>query len=219
MERVLEPEVMDTVEEADSYEAMDHSEPNQAFLGRLVELGAHGRMLDIGTGPGHLPVLVCEHFADAEVVGIDLARKMLVHAEKRRVGSAVAGRIELKVMDAKDLAFEDASFDAVFSNTILHHIPAPIPFLKGAWRVLKPGGALLIRDLFRPESPERVAELVALHTGEEALFAQELFRASLCAAFTPGELEELAREAGMVEAEVAVDTDRHMSLQVAARTY
>ncbi len=85
--------------------------------------------------------------------------------------------------------------------------------------MLKPGGALLIRDLFRPESADRVAELVALHAGEETPYSQELFRASLCAAFTLGELEELACEAGMEGAEVAVDTDRHMSLQVSARTY
>ena len=40
MERVLEPEVMDTAEEAAEYDSMDHTEPNAAFLARLVELGA-----------------------------------------------------------------------------------------------------------------------------------------------------------------------------------
>ena len=54
MQRTLEPEVMDTPEEADGYDAMDHSQANAAFVGRLVELGARGRMLDIGTGPGHI---------------------------------------------------------------------------------------------------------------------------------------------------------------------
>ncbi|MCH2112102.1 MAG: methyltransferase domain-containing protein, partial [Planctomycetes bacterium] len=104
-------------------------------------------------------------------------------------------------------------FDTVWSNTILHHIPDPLPFLKDAHRVLRPGGVLLIRDLFRPESRERVAELVQLYAQNETPYSQELFRASLCAAFTVRELQELKEAAGLTEMKVAVDTDRHMSLQ------
>ena len=48
MERVLEPEYMDTAEEADSYDSMDHQVPNLAFVERLRALGATGKMLDIG---------------------------------------------------------------------------------------------------------------------------------------------------------------------------
>jgi hypothetical protein len=55
MQRELEPEVMDTPEEASEYDAMDHTEANTAFVDRLIALGARGRMLDIGTGPGHIP--------------------------------------------------------------------------------------------------------------------------------------------------------------------
>ena len=50
MERVLEPEVMDTAEEAAEYDSMDHTGPNATFLARLLELGASGSFLDIGTG-------------------------------------------------------------------------------------------------------------------------------------------------------------------------
>jgi ubiquinone/menaquinone biosynthesis C-methylase UbiE len=216
MRRALEPEAMDTPEEADGYEAMDHSAPNTAFVERLIELGARGRMLDLGTGPGHVPVLVCAAIPDARVVGIDLSRNMLVHAERRRAASAWPERIELRLADAKQLDFEDAAFDAVFSNTILHHIPDPVPFLREARRVLRPGGALLVRDLFRPESAERVAELVQLHAADATAEQRELFRASLCAALTPDELRAVADEAGLAAAEIVIDTDRHVSLQLRA---
>ena len=63
MQRQLEPEVMDDLQEAVAYDRMDHVQPNEAFVARLIELGAHGRMLDIGTGPGHIPLLVCEKIA------------------------------------------------------------------------------------------------------------------------------------------------------------
>lgn len=216
MERILEPEVMDTPEEARDYDAMDHSEPNAAFTQRLVELGAAGYMLDIGTGPGHIPLLVCERIAGARVLGIDLSRNMLELAEQKRQGSPHRERLEFALADAKGLPYPDGHFDAVFSNTILHHIPDPRPFLKEAWRVLKPNGTFLIRDLFRPDTAERVEELVRQHAGEATPDQQALFRASLHAAFTPEEMRELLREIGLTQVAVVVDTDRHMSIQKAA---
>lgn len=213
MKRVLEPEVMDTAEEADGYDSMDHTGPNAAFVERLVELGARGRMLDIGTGPGHIPLLVCETIPGSTVLGVDLAEHMLRHAERHRAASPFRERVTFQRADAKGLPFPDAHFDAVYSNTILHHIPDPEPFLADAWRVLKPGGCLLIRDLFRPADEEAAAKLVAQHAAEASPYQRELFRASLCAALTPEELRDVARRAGLDGAEVVVDSDRHMSLQ------
>lgn len=214
MERVLEPEYMDTDEEADGYDAMDHSGPNQSFLDRLLELKAGGYVLDIGTGPGHLPLMVCEAVEGARVLGVDAASKMIAIAERHRLASKHADRIEYRIGDAKGLDFGDDTFDTVYSNTILHHIPDPVPFLREAYRVLRPGGALLIRDLFRPDSPDEVAKLVDQHAEGANPYQRELFRASLCAAFRPDELVELAKTAGLQGHEVIVDTDRHMSLQI-----
>lgn len=213
MERILEPEVMDDVAEADAYDAMDFSAPNGAVVERLAELGARGRMLDLGTGPGHIPLLVCERFPDATVVAIDLSPRMLEHAERRRAASPHASRIELRLGDAKGLPFDDASFDVVFSNTILHHVAEPLGMLREAARVLRPGGVLMIRDLYRPPTPERARELVALHAADMDPAQQDLFRASLEASLEPAELAALARDAGLGDAEVVIDSDRHMTLQ------
>lgn len=213
LERVLEPEVMDTEEEAREYDAMDHSGPNQAFVERLVELGAAGRVLDIGCGPGQVALLIAERIDGTEVVGIDLARHMLEVAQQRRAGSAVEARVSFELADAKGLPYPDNAFDTVCSNTILHHIPDPRPFLAEAGRVLKPGGALLVRDLFRPRDPATVDALVREHAAQANPTQRELFRASLCAALTPAELEAVAVEAGLTDASVVVDSDRHMSLQ------
>ena len=217
MKRIVEPEVMDTVEEGAEYDAMDHTGPNASFMERLLELGAAGRFLDIGTGPGHIPLLICEELPGSSVLGVDLSENMLIHANRHREGSAFVERIEYKLMDAKDLELPDGHFDAVYSNTILHHIPDPRPFLSEAYRMLRPGGALLIRDLFRPESEERRDELVELYAVGASENQRELFRASLHAAFTPDELRAIADEAGLKSAEVVIDSDRHMSLQISAR--
>ena len=216
LERILEPEVMDTDEDAQEYDQMDHTEANASFVERLVELGAFGSMLDIGTGPGHIPLLVCEHIEGARVTGIDLAERMLAIAEGHRAGSPHADRITYRRADAKGLDFPDKSFDTVYSNTILHHIPDPLPFLAEARRVLKPDGVLLIRDLRRPDSKARLEELVSLHAVGATPYQRKLFGDSLHAALTPEELSHLARNAGWIDAEVTVDTDRHMSLQQGA---
>jgi len=217
MERTLEPEVMDGPVEAAEYAAMEYVEPNVAFVERLKSLGARGRMLDLGTGPGHVPLRVCAAIADARVVGVDLSEHMLAAATELRDASPYAARIEFRVADAKGLDFDDASFDAVFSNTILHHIADPVPFLVEARRVLRPGGALLIRDLYRPDTPDAANALVAKHAGDATPDQKELFRASLHAALTPEELRAVADAAGLLAAEITVDTDRHVSLQIAAR--
>ena len=216
MQRVLEPEVMDSPEEVRAYAAMDHAAVNRAFVERLFALGAAGRMLDIGTGPGHIPLEICARSAEAHVVGVDLAQHMLAYARGLRDASPNASRIELRSADAKALDFRDACFDAVCSNTILHHIPDPVPFLREAGRVLRPGGALLIRDLFRPGTEREVDALVALHAADDTPAQRKLFRDSLCAALTPEELRAAAEAAGLCDVEVRVDSDRHVSLQRAA---
>ena len=216
MERVLEPEVMDTAEDADDYDAMDHGSANGDFVARLVELGASGRALDVGCGPGHIALLACDRLPELTVIGVDLAEHMLAHARRHQAASPVGRRVEFRSADAKRLEFEDDSFDCVFSNTILHHIPDPVQFLIEVRRVLRPGGVLLVRDLFRPASRTEAERLVELHATGATPSQRELLLASLCAALTHDELRATADTAGLADAQLVVDSDRHHSLQFAA---
>jgi len=215
LERILEPEVMDDHDEANAYDAMDHDEPNRAFVRRLIELGIDrcDTALDLGTGPGDIPVMLCGQVAGLQVTAVDLAQSMLDLAEVKVAEADLGTRIELANMDAKALDLTDASFDAVFSNTILHHLPEPGAMLAEAARVLKPGGLMLIRDLYRPADTAGLAALVAEHAADCDEGQRRLFADSLHAALTPGELRELAKQHGLPDAEVVIDTDRHMSLQ------
>lgn len=147
------------------------------------------------------------------VLGIDLSTHMLRHAERRRAASAFASRIEYRRGDAKALPLADVQFDCVFSNTILHHIPDPVPFLREARRVLRPDGALLIRDLFPSERLEDVEALVDRRAAGATPAQRALFRDSLRAARTPAELRAAADAAGLEDAELSIDSDRHVSLQ------
>jgi ubiquinone/menaquinone biosynthesis C-methylase UbiE len=214
LSRELEPEVMDTPEDSAEYTAMDHAGPNEAFVARLMKLGADGLMLDLGTGPGDIPLMICQTVDTAEVVGVDAAKTMLRHAmAKTAENPQLAERIRWVEADVKDLPYPEATFDVVFSNTVLHHMPQPEKMLSEAWRVLKPGGALLIRDLYRPPTRARLVELVTQHADGATPQQRRLFAESLRAALTPPELIDLAERVGIGQAEVVIDTDRHMSLQ------
>jgi ubiquinone/menaquinone biosynthesis C-methylase UbiE len=219
MQRVLEPEVMDTAEDAATYDAMDHSSVNDSFIARLKTLGVNGLCLDIGCGPGHIPLQLVTECPNVDVVALDLSKNMLLVALKHQEECENGEQVEFVLADAKGIGAEDDFFDSVFSNSILHHIPEPIDFLSEAWRVLKPGGMLLIRDLFRPDNEQRARELVEMYAGEETQHAQDLFYASLCAALRPDELDALVKKIGIRNYKIVIDSDRHLSLQIKAKTY
>ena len=75
---------------------------------------------------------------------------------------------------------------------------------------------MLIRDLYRPRTKEELEQLVTLHASEDTPYNRELFRASLHAALSVEELAMVAEAAFLEEAKIVVDTDRHVSLQLAA---
>lgn len=218
MQRVLEPEYMDTPEEADGYQAMDHSVANQSVVARFLELGGGRccRVIDLGTGPGDIPILLAQQTDDhLHVTGVDAAGTMLALARPKLAQLRLQHRIEFLQADVKRLPFADASCDGVFSNTILHHIPEPVLFLREARRVFAPGGVLLIRDLFRPASEAEAWRLVDLHAKGATEWQRQLFFASFHAALTLDEARQCARDAGLGHARIDMCSDRHYSIEIA----
>src|SRR5512135_342381 len=210
--RVLEPEAMDTPEEARDYDAMDHSEVNVRFVAEF--LAAHGpcrggKILDVGTGPARIPIALCRADPSARVLGVDLARAMVDRALLHVATAGLARRIRCARADAKMLPSPSGAFEAVVSNSIVHHIPDPRPVLAEMARVVAPGGTLFVRDLARPNCVEAVAALVTTYAGKESPTARALFEASLHAALTVAEVQGIIRDLGLPTAGVAMTSDRH----------
>jgi ubiquinone/menaquinone biosynthesis C-methylase UbiE len=228
MKRVLEPEVMDTPEEAADYDTMDHGAVNLKFCEDLLAAAGpdafEGAILDVGTGTALIPMALCDLTKNVGIVAIDLATNMLALAKKHVDARGLNDRITLLAVDAKSMPFKDGEFAAVISNSIVHHIPSPASVLAESLRVTKPGGLVFIRDLHRPADDDEVERLVALYGGEPPLDPAQrdsydhqrmLFRDSLKAALTIDEVKALATEVGMKNADVRMTSDRHWTLTYA----
>ena len=132
---------------------------DQARRQSILELGLQrgDRVLLVGAGTGldlaHIP-------SGIGVVAIDVTPAML--AKLRARAARLGVDVDARVMDARALALEPASFDAVVMHLILAVMPQPEMGLLEAERVLKPGGKVVVFDKFLPtgETPSLLRRLV-----------------------------------------------------------
>lgn len=208
--RVLEPEVMDSPEEARDYDAMDHSTVNRVFAADFLAIWpGQGLILDVGTGTAQIPIELCRQSPRVEVIAVDLAEHMLNLGQENVVRAGLTNRIKLQRCDAKSLPFPDAAFAAVISNSIVHHIPEPSTVLAEMVRVVRPGGLLFVRDLLRPDEETTLQLLVRTYAGDAHAHQQQMFAASLRAALTLAEIRQGVAALGFDPRQVQQTTDRH----------
>ena len=236
LERVLEPEVMDTAEEARDYDSMDHAAVNTRFCNDFLQFATFGgkpalgsiepaRVVDFGTGTALIPIALAARAAGFTIVGIDLSEHMLLLGRSNVSRAGLDARVSLARVDAKGTTYEDGAFGATISNSIIHHIPEPALCFAEMWRVTAKGGLLFARDLHRPGDHAEVERLVALYAGEPpgeppadaarvASFENQraLFRASLCAALTVREVVAMLAPFGVPASAVTMTSDRHWTL-------
>jgi ubiquinone/menaquinone biosynthesis C-methylase UbiE len=125
------------------YEAVHEPLTSQFAAAALQRVPLRGgeRVLDVAAGPGTLAMLAARR--GAEVIAIDTSPRMIARLRERVRESNVSG-IEGRIMDASDLSFADASFDAVFCVFGIMLIPDYRAALAEMARVTKPGGGVAI---------------------------------------------------------------------------
>jgi len=112
----------------------------------IVAVIDFGKILDIGTGPGYLPIEIAKMAPNIKIDGIDLTKKMIKIARNNAEKANVLGQVHFEVGDANNLRFEDNSYDMVISSGALHAWKNPVRVINECYRVLKPGKEAWICD-------------------------------------------------------------------------
>jgi SAM-dependent methyltransferase len=144
--------------------AMRTAQSHAAFFLPYLKPGMS--LLDCGCGPGTITAGFAELVAPAEVIGTEIEESHVAIARENAARHNVVN-VRFETADIYELPFDDASFDAVFISAVLGNLREPIRGLREAYRVLKPGGVIGVKefdhggDLLYPPDPavEKYGEL------------------------------------------------------------
>jgi ubiquinone/menaquinone biosynthesis C-methylase UbiE len=214
LERIPEPQLMDDPAEAAAYDQADFADVNARFVGRLVSLvGEHTglHVIDLGSGPADIPIRIARA-TDWHVTAVEAAPAMVDLARKNISDAGLADRVVLHARDATDTRLPGLRWDAVISNSLLHHLSDPMPMWHEIRRLIRPGGWILVRDLVRPRSESALRFIVDAYAGSESELLREEFARSLRSAYTVDEVRQQVREAGLGGLVVAMASDRHLDV-------
>jgi ubiquinone/menaquinone biosynthesis C-methylase UbiE len=147
-------------------------------------------VLDIGTGPGTIPLHLQRYCRETDFFGLDVTFAMLLKAQRHRRKLKLT--TPFLAGDGEMLPIGDRCVDVVTSFFALHHMDRPERFLKEAQRVLKPEGRLLVID-FRRDMPGLFFRLMNFLWQTAFFFSSGRFgfRDSVCSAWSPQEVRQM----------------------------
>ena len=211
MERVLEPEVMDQAEQVRAYAKANFEQENQTFVDRFREYFpemSDGHILDLGCGPADIPIRLARALPLCRITGVDASQPMIDVGKQAVNAAGLADRITLRCERLQSLSHEEP-YDAVISNSLLHHLINPLRFWFAIKQLVKPGGPVLVMDLLRPESAEDAQAIVDQYAAHEPPILRRDFYNSLLAAFTEDEVAAQLAEMNFSRLLIDVPDDRH----------
>lgn len=209
---------MDDAAQARAYAEADFDEPNSRFVAMYGEfigpLARDAAVLDLGCGPGDISLQIAAAWPGIEVHALDGSDAMLAFG---RVALASRPELQSRVRFIEGLvpgaALPRANYEAVISNSLLHHLHDP----DGLWRVIReraaPGAPVLVMDLMRPADEAAARALVDEHAAGEPEILRRDFYNSLLAAFEPAEVSAQLARAGLAHFQVEPVSDRHMVIR------
>ncbi|HEX6242378.1 MAG TPA: methyltransferase domain-containing protein [Polyangiales bacterium] len=145
----------------------DACEAMARLAAESADLGPNDRVLDAGFGYGDQDMYWMEHFRPREIVGINVTQSQLELAQKRVAERGMSDRISLQLASATELPFESASFDKVIALESAFHFDTREHFLREAFRVLRPGGRIVLLDIIPwAQFPGGIIDALVLKLGQ-----------------------------------------------------
>jgi ubiquinone/menaquinone biosynthesis C-methylase UbiE len=206
---------MDEPRGANAYAASDFSDVNRAFVDALLRLVGplkSVRALDLGTGPGDIPIRIALARSRWRITAVDASAPMLRFARAAAKKSAVQKNITWLRADAKHISLPPRRFDVLFSNSILHHITGVDAFWEELKRLAKPRAFVLLRDLARPASRAAARRIVAKYGRCGPTLMQRDYLNSLLASYTIAEVRRQLARHDLDMLRVKMVTDRHFDV-------
>lgn len=211
MKRTLEPELMEDEQQVVAYARADFAEENQGFVDRFHEYFpdfSEGHILDLGCGPGDIPIRIARALPASRVTGIDASAPMIRLAEAAVTQAGLSARVSFRCERFQDVAGAGQA-DAAISNSLLHHVPNPLQFWNRLRQLVKPGSPVLVMDLLRPDSQEAAQAIVEQYAADEPDILRRDFYNSLLAAFTRDEIGAQLAQMNLTRLLIDVIDDRH----------
>jgi SAM-dependent methyltransferase len=213
VKRRPEPELMDGEAQARAYAEADFEDSNALFTGKFQEyfstIPASGHMADLGCGPGDITFRMAFQYPRWTFAGLDAGPNMLRNAQERLDREPLDGRVSFKLCHLPATDLPAATFDAIISNSLLHHLPRPQILWQSVKQLARPGAVIQVMDLMRPDTGEEAQRLVNLHSADAPDILREDFYNSLLAAYTPWEVSEQLLAAGLDRLKIEIVSDRH----------
>lgn len=211
--RTPEPDLMDGAEQALAYAQADFSEPHDAFVAhfrRLFPGFAAGDVLDLGCGPADISIRFCRALPAVSLTGVDGAEAMLELGRQAIERHGLSSRLALECRYLPDATLTPARFDAVISNSLLHHLGDPAVLWQTVTHAAKPGAPVAIMDLMRPASLDEAQQLTERYASDAPAVLRHDFYHSLLAAYRPDEVRAQLASAGLAHFAVEAVSDRHL---------
>ena len=205
MQRCVEPELMDNLEQALAFHKGSREYGIRGFIDMYKQYVnmTEGRIVDLGCGDGAYLFALAEYFPNLRITGYDGSEPMIQIG--RGVAETISSAVRLRHRSFKDI---DATADCVISTNTLHHVHDPQVFWDCVKRV---SNKVFVMDLIRPSSTVIARSIVDTLAKDDSIEFRFDYYNSLLAAFSIEELQEQIKGTGL---ELVVEGDPNF-LQVA----
>ncbi len=204
MKRILEPELMDDPDQADAYAGPDLNNVFwlfvQFFHKYFPNFIPDDAILDLGCGPGAIPLRLAKIFPDCELHCVDGAIRMLEKGKEAALRESLENQVLFfhGILPDK-LSLPRDCYSVIISNSFLHHLADPMILWDAIHKYCRPNAAILVMDLLRPDSEENARLIVDKYVPNSQPSLRRDMLLSLGAAFTLDEIAAQLQQAGLAE--------------------